>query len=262
MHPAAWSNNFNTNLKNGIMIINYQETFDNLNWIASCGPNQVFDLAGVKMNSKTFTLTINTKYAGTYNGTQWTEIITHELGHALGIGAFWNNIGSFNQVVPINNFLDGNSYSKSQQAYNGITGLVRQKIPLERSGTVGTADGHWENQYRSASSAGSLGVGYPGLSNELMIGYYSPSQVISSLSVNALVDFGYIEINPGTNEGTPSLSTGVSILSDGAVKLNCCMKNSALPKIEKINIIKSSFNIDLLSLNQSVKVSNFIIKNK
>jgi hypothetical protein len=259
MDASAWSKIFNSTFKNGIVVFGYEEKFLNSSTIAACGVNEAINLDGVKMNSKSFSLIINTKYANVYNATQWTEILSHELGHALGIGPFWSDIGNFNQVIPINDLLDGNAYSNSQEAYNTITGLNIQKIPLEISGEKGTAGVHWENNYRLSD-----GVGYTALSNELMTGYYDKEvrQVLSRLSLKALVDFGYVEINPETSEGTPTLSTGFSMLSDGAVKLNCCLNNSIIPEIERINTINTSLNINSLGEKQDLEVLNFIVEDE
>ena len=106
------------------------------------------------------------------------------------------------------------------------------KIPLEDSGGAGTVSGHWENNYRSRSYPGADGYEYPGVSNELMVGTISPGQprILSMLSIGALVDFGYVENNPGNSEGNPTLvsssisSQSLSMLDKIHLNCNCSQK--------------------------------------
>jgi hypothetical protein len=134
--------------------------------------------------------------------------MTHELGHALGIGIYWSTeLQSEGAVPPSDFFLSSAAYSSAGGAYNSILGSSRPKISLENEGGGGTASAHWENDFRPSTAPGTEGFDYPGLQNELMVGFYSPSTnfVISDLSMKILVDFGYLEKNPGVNEGVPTL---------------------------------------------------------
>lgn len=196
---------------NGIRINNYTTINNSRSYIAACGVNQYIDIqsgGGVQFNTYTFNLYVNLYYATIMSPTDWANVMTHELGHALGIGIYW---GSFFQaggaVPPTNFFLSSTAYPSAGGAYNTILGSSRPKISLENEGGGGTASAHWENNFRPSSVAGSDGFNYPGLQNELMVGFYSQSTnfVISNLSIKTLVDFGYLERNPGANEGTPTL---------------------------------------------------------
>ena len=207
---ASIRTNINPNW-NGIRINNYTTINDSQSYIAACGVSQYIDIqsgGGVQFNTYTFNLFVNLYYATIMSSTDWANIMTHELGHALGIGIYW---GSFFQaggaVPPSDFFLSSTAYPSAGSSYNSILGSNRPKISLENEGGGGTASSHWENNFRSSSAAGSEGFNYPGLQNELMVGFYSQSTnfVLSNLSIKTLVDFGYLEINPGANEGAPTL---------------------------------------------------------
>jgi len=210
---------------NGIKLNNiYIYNDPSSNSIAACGPYEYVDLLtdqeGVKFNTYSFDLYINEYFENMFDDCDWVNILTHELGHALGIGVYWDNFfESQGAVVPINNFLSGSAYQNSQIAYNQIANLNRNFVPLEDSGGEGTVGSHWEMDYRTKNSEG-----YPGFEDELMIGYYSEGSnfVISSLSIKVLVDFGYVENYPGINEGIPFLVNNISIrASNLGIKLDC-----------------------------------------
>jgi hypothetical protein len=195
-------------------------------YIAVCYVGQFISRGGVEFYSLSFGLKLNKKYESVYSAKSWTELLTHELGHALGVGIFW---GPYYQgdgaVPPSNNFLSGAAYPKCLGAYRSITSDARYtKIPLESAGLRFTVDTHWEDNSRPSTAAGSDGLSYLGMVNEVMVGQYSPSikYVISDVSLKALVDMGYQEKNPGTNEGVPTLAGRLGALEDqDMVKLNC-----------------------------------------
>jgi hypothetical protein len=211
--------------------------------IAYCGVYEFWDLitnySSVKFNTLNFYIGINEYYKDLYSESDWVSILTHELGHALGIGIYWDpwfdNKGG---VSPSGHFLDGNAYLNAKSGYKNIinNGQNYTKIPLEDYGSTGTAGGHWENSFRSTSYPNSGGLSYPGLQNELMIGYISSNLKISKLSIGALVDFGYEEVNPGASEGSINLiNSSFSSLSASALGLpklqNCCSKKHVPKKV-------------------------------
>jgi hypothetical protein len=189
-------------------------------FIAGCGPASIveIDRSGPKLlaNSVSFQLILNKSFTEFYAPEDWVDILTHELGHALGIGVFWGLLDS----PPINNLLDGSIYTASQTAYNNIvTQFNYTKIPLESTGDSGTANSHWENNFQN---------GYPGLLNELMIGYYDPEvgpYKLSLLSIKHLVDCGYKEANPGTSEGVPSVVRTFNAMSKTNHQTKLCCKD-------------------------------------
>ena len=239
-------------------------------FIATCGPYNYVDLQpiteGVRFNSLNFDININTYFAPgnpPYNFTQtdWVNILTHELGHALGIGIYWDpDFEPQGAVPPQNYFLSGAYYPGIQQAYNTITGVSRDLTPLEDTGGEGTSSAHWENNYRDASYTGGGGLTYPGLLNELMIGSYNSetNYVMSTLSISALKDFGYKELNPGTSEGVPTIVAGlmpgldIETSSGGMTKkLECsCSYLSAANRVAIINTDTNEVFISPIVISQ------------
>lgn len=232
---------------NGIPLTNYEEVNYGVgdpknDVLAECGPSQYLDIqagpSGLNFQSTGFNLKINKFWesnipsgaSSPYTGDDWRNILAHELGHGLGIGAFWDSFyAAEGAKPPTNSFLDGSWYANAQLGYNNITGGTYSKIPLESGGGVGTGDGHWENNFRNGSAIGANGISYPGIENELMVGYYNKGMIskLSKLTIGALKDFGYEEVNPGTSEGTPVVVNSlVSKLINNkqdtcVIKLNC-----------------------------------------
>jgi hypothetical protein len=178
------------------------------NTIASCGISDYYYVdypSRVDYGTLAFNLSINDRYPA-FSAQDWINVLTHELGHALGIGIYWSS--SFTSYYPQDYFLDGTYYPLVNTAYDNILGATKLKIALENTGGSGTSSAHWENDFRSASAPGSLGYSYPGLSNELMVGYFYSglNLTLSDLSIKTLVQFGgYEEKTPGANEGPPGL---------------------------------------------------------
>jgi hypothetical protein len=224
---------------------NYGVGHPNRGMIAACGPRNVYDLvqpgsSGLKFQASGFALEIN-KYWETaipsgastpYEAADWIAILTHELGHGIGIGTFWQSfLQAYGAVPPVDFFLS-NVYTNAQQGYNIITGNTYTKMPLEDAGGAGTAAAHWEMDFRPGTALGANGTSYPGVTNELMIGYYTKGMAlkISKLSIGALKDFGYEEVNPGTDEGNPTLDTSLMAAlnaGDDCHKL-CCHRSMEL----------------------------------
>jgi len=232
------------NDNNGFILFNDPTS----NTIAYCGVFtwwNIFASTDVQLNTDTLYFGINDKYRNHFSHEEWVDVLTHELGHGLGIGqlwASWINDADIDKdgvadhqgaVPPIDNFLDGDSYTNCRNGYRKVinNGTSYIKIPLEDYGDSGTSNAHFENNYRSSSYAGGNSLTYPGLENELMLGtvVYGGIMKISPVTIGALVDFGYQEVNPGNNEGFVHLDTGGSSL------LSKTASGEILPKIKLHN---------------------------
>ena len=210
---------------NGISVNNIKEENDSTTTrIAACGPYNFIDYNGqvIKFNSVNYNLTVNKYYASTFNSADWINILTHELGHGLGIGIYWlPNFQNSGAVPPVDYFLNGTAYVDAQNAYNSLlSDSSLNLIALEDQGGSGTSSSHWEKDFRTYN-----GKSYPGFANELMIGEYRSglNSVISKLSIRTLVGFGYEEVNPGAVEGVPELVASLVIQNNNNnyFKLNC-----------------------------------------
>lgn len=205
----------------GLELENYTQINANNGYLASCGVNLYVSDTGL-LNAVSFDLQVNLFYASYLTKDEWSDILTHEMGHGLGIGIFWT-ASSF--------FLNASSYPHVQQAYNSITSLERDKTPLEATGGGGTASAHWEDDFRS-----SAGISYYGVADELMVGALVPGgMVLSDLSLGALKDFGY-ETYPSA-EGVPSLSTSAGFIAQEQA-LKCGL--SALNPEKMMSMLKPS----------------------
>jgi Leishmanolysin len=108
--------------------------------------------------------------AGTLN-----DVITHEMGHVLGIGTLWEQKGLLKQGGTSNPTFSGPGAMEEYRALRG--GGQRRRVPVENTGGPGTRDGHWrESVFR----------------NELMSGFISqPGNPLSRVTAASLGDLGY-----------------------------------------------------------------------
>lgn len=108
------------------------------------------------------------------NGTL-NDVITHEMGHVLGIGTIWDRKGLLKGAGTANPTFDGKIAKREYRALRGSSGSRR--VPLENTGGPGTADSHWrEIIFR----------------NELMSGFIGDGgNPISRVTIGSLQDIGY-----------------------------------------------------------------------
>jgi leishmanolysin len=103
------------------------------------------------------------------------DVITHEMGHVLGIGTIWSLKGLLAGEGSSNPRFTGTNAKKEFGTLKG-TGPV--PVPVENTGGVGTRDGHWRESV---------------FKNELMSGFIAnPNNPLSKLTVASLKDLGYV----------------------------------------------------------------------
>ncbi len=106
---------------------------------------------------------------------QLSDTILHEMGHALGFGIIWSDLGLISGATgPDPQFLG----PLSIQEYNLRFGTNVTGVPVENMGGAGTADAHWRESV---------------LTTELMTGFLDPgvANPITRLTVAQFADIGY-----------------------------------------------------------------------
>jgi hypothetical protein len=181
---------------NGIQLANYTQGNLGPTYLAICSLIDSFDIIdndqnNIKFTSLSFDLGVNTFYLNNnkykLSLQDWTNIIMHELGHALGIG-FWDK----NNV-----WLDGNKYRKTQEKYRILSGgpVNRTLIPIEDGGPRGSKGFHWEDNSRDENYPNSGGFEYPKI-DDLMTSFVFPGALPPiNLSLSYLLDQGYVSTN-------------------------------------------------------------------
>jgi Ca2+-binding RTX toxin-like protein len=135
---------------------------------------------------------------------QLNEVILHEMGHVLGIGTIWQELGLLTGKGTSNPQYIG---TKAVTEYNAIFGLNVSSIPVESTGGQGTADAHWRESV---------------LGNELMTGFLNSGieNPLSRITVASLADLGYqVNLNIADTYNPPNdnilaqqtLNTGMSL---------------------------------------------------
>jgi hypothetical protein len=102
------------------------------------------------------------------------DVITHEMGHVIGIGTVWAKKGLLkNAGQSTVRFVGKNARTE----FGKLKKSKAADVPVENTGGPGTADGHWrESVFR----------------NELMSGFIAtPNNPMSRMTVASLQDLGY-----------------------------------------------------------------------
>jgi hypothetical protein len=102
------------------------------------------------------------------------DVITHEMGHVIGIGTIWERKGLLKDAGKKTvRFIGKNA----RREYGKLLKKKAADVPVENTGGPGTADGHWrESVFR----------------NELMSGFIAESNnPLSRVTVASLLDMGY-----------------------------------------------------------------------
>ncbi|MGH3692576.1 MAG: leishmanolysin-related zinc metalloendopeptidase [Pseudonocardiaceae bacterium] len=103
------------------------------------------------------------------------DVITHEMGHVLGIGTIWKLKGFLSGEGTSNPTFSGAGAVTEYQTLRGDNS--RRRVPVENTGGPGTREGHWrESVFR----------------NELMSGFIAGrGNPLSRMTVASLSDLGY-----------------------------------------------------------------------
>ena len=106
------------------------------------------------------------------NGTL-VAVITHEIGHILGIGTLWATLGLKNAA---GDYIGAHALAE----YRAISGnFGASSVPIEHDGGSGTAGAHWDEETFNA---------------ELMTGYIEAPgtpNLLSRMTIGSLHDLGY-----------------------------------------------------------------------
>jgi len=104
------------------------------------------------------------------------DVITHEMGHVLGIGTIWTHTKLLKGAKTANPTFVGPSAMAEYAKLKGTK--TPTAVPVENGGGEGTRDSHWrETIFR----------------NELMSGFVDgPKNPLSRVTVASLADLGYV----------------------------------------------------------------------
>ena len=129
------------------------------------------------------------------------SVVLHEMGHVLGIGTIWTNLGP----------ADWRRHEQPDVHRRPSHGRLQPDLRSERDGRAGRkhrrlrhADAHWRD-----SRFGS----------ELMTGYAGPgvNLPLSRITVGSLADIGYTVNNAAADAYTPSSSVTASLVGNGPI---------------------------------------------
>ena len=103
------------------------------------------------------------------------DVITHEMGHVIGIGTIWTHKGLLVGAGTANPTFKG---MNAKREYGVLKGTAPTAVPVENIGGPGTRDSHWREAV---------------FKNELMSGFIAaPNNPLSRLTVASLQDLGYV----------------------------------------------------------------------
>jgi subtilisin-like proprotein convertase family protein len=122
---------------------------------------------------------------------QFDEVILHEMGHVLGIGTIWDNLGLLTGFGSTNPQFIG---PQATIEYNAIFGNTTSSVPVEGDqGGGGTLYSHWDEAT---------------FDNELMTGFLNGGEPnpISRITVGQMADIGYdVNLNAADEYTAPNL---------------------------------------------------------
>lgn len=103
------------------------------------------------------------------------DVITHEMGHVIGIGTIWSRLGLIKGAGTANPRFDG---QQAKAEFGTLQGGGPAPVPVENTGGPGTRDGHWRETV---------------FGSELMTGFVGDAgNPLSRMTVASLRDMGYV----------------------------------------------------------------------
>ncbi len=117
------------------------------------------------------------------------DVITHEMGHVLGIGTIWSRKGVLKGAGTSNPTFTG---AGAMLEYGTLRGTAQTAVPVENTGGPGTANSHWRDTV---------------FGNELMTGFVGAAgNPLSRLTVASLADLGYgVDLSAAEPYSLPNL---------------------------------------------------------
>jgi hypothetical protein len=137
------------------------------------------------------------------------DVITHEMGHVLGIGTLWGAKGLLAGSGGDDPTFTG---AGAVAEYAALTGAAPVGVPVENNGGPGTREGHWRESV---------------FGNELMSGFLAAAgNPLSRMTAASLADLGYlIDLEAAEAYTLPVARTG------GAVRAGSGVRGRMLPLV-------------------------------
>ena len=159
-------------------------------------------------------MNMNTAYTASMEANNTVvDVITHEMGHLLGLGSFW---GAYNehQATKVDGYATRWKGAQANAFYSSIGGVG--DAPIEDQYGAGTQGAHWDEQM---------------FDTEIMTGFAENTDMpMSLLSVYALADMGWkIDVNSDKIDAYVLPSNAVSV----EASVNCCSVHAFNPHTVK-----------------------------
>jgi hypothetical protein len=151
------------------------------------------------------------------------DVITHEMGHVIGIGTIWEDKGLLQGAGTNNPLFTG---TQAKKEFGKLRGTGPAPVPVENLGGAGTADGHWREAV---------------FKNELMSGFISAANnPLSRLTVASLQDLGYkVNLSAAETYSLPNLQ----LLAEKGLMLSAAPHAHALPILAPKVLPPESLNV-------------------
>jgi hypothetical protein len=140
------------------------------------------------------------------------DVITHEMGHVIGVGTVWDLRNVLQGAGTSNPTFTGQN---AMREYGLMKGLGPTLVPVEHLGGQGTADSHWRDSI---------------FKNELMTGFVNPTggNPLSKLTVASMADLGYqVDLNAAEPYNLPNVAllaeAGILGPAPGAVDMHAVL---------------------------------------